>query len=253
MPWSGGPAVKLESASNCTPSIEKLLGPATPLAVALVALPEPVGAGLADVEPDVVAGGVAPPQPASGARASAVTAATSRRVRVSTRWPFGARSRRRNSAVLALYPVLPAGAVPELRRVQVSVALGKGGVPAELGERDKLGEAKGASRLTRPLGEYLPAASPGGGVGGRGVAGEGFGTGSGVALEGAHGGVSGPGEQHRGVGAALGVVGQRGMAQLVRSRTRAATFRASGRTPLTTSALTTGTWAGGTPITAALV
>jgi hypothetical protein len=83
---------------------------------------------------------------------------------------------------------------------------------AVVGERDKLGEARGAGRLTRPLGESLAAASSGGGVGGRGVAGEGFGAGSGVALEGAHGGVSGPSEQHRGVGAALGIVGKRGMA-----------------------------------------
>jgi len=69
--------------------------------------------------------------------------------------------------------------------------------------------------LTRPLGEFLPAASSGGGVGGCDVAGEGFETGSGVALEGVHGGVPGPSEQHRGVGAVLGVVGQRRMAQLV--------------------------------------
>ena len=63
--------------------------------------------------------------------------------------------------------------------------------------------------MALPLGEFLAAASPGG-VGG--VAGEGFGAGAGVALEGAHGGVSGPSEQHRGVGAALGIVGKRGMA-----------------------------------------
>ncbi len=83
-----------------------------------------------------------------------------------------------------------------------------------VGERDKLGEARGAGRLARPLGEFLAAVSPGG-VGGGGVAGEGFGAGAGVALEGAHGGVSGAGQQHRGVGAVLGVVGQRGVAQLV--------------------------------------
>jgi len=50
-----------------------------------------------------------------------------------------------------------------------------------------------------------------GGVGGGGVSSEGFGSGAGVALEGAHGGVAGAGEQHRGVGAGLGVVGQRGV------------------------------------------
>jgi len=75
-----------------------------------------------------------------------------------------------------------------------------------------LGEAKDASRLARRLGKFLTAVSSGGGVGGRGVAGKGFGTGSGVALEEAHGGVPGAGEQHRGVGAALGVVGQRRVA-----------------------------------------
>ena len=80
---------------------------------------------------------------------------------------------------------------------------------ATKGERDKLGEARGAGQLAQPLGEFLAAGwSSGGGVGGCGVAGEGFGAGVGVALEGAHGGVPGPGEQLRGVGAALGVVGQ---------------------------------------------
>jgi len=50
-----------------------------------------------------------------------------------------------------------------------------------------------------------------GGVRGGGVPGEGFGAGAGVALKGSHRGVSGASEQHRGVGAGLGVVGQRGV------------------------------------------
>ncbi len=77
------------------------------------------------------------------------------------------------------------------------------------------GRQRGAGRLARPLGGFLAAASSCGGVGGCGVAGEGFGTGSGVPLKGAHGGVPGPGEQHRGVGATLSVVGQCRVAQLV--------------------------------------
>src|SRR6266566_4642311 len=58
--------------------------------------------------------------------------------------------------------------------------------------------------------------TPGGWVGGGDVACDGLGSGAGVALEGPDGGVPGPGEQHRGAGAVLGLVGEKAVPELVK-------------------------------------
>jgi hypothetical protein len=58
--------------------------------------------------------------------------------------------------------------------------------------------------------------TPGGWVGGGDVTCDGLGSGAGVALEGPDGGVPGPGEQHRGAGAVLGLVGEKGVPELVK-------------------------------------
>jgi hypothetical protein len=47
------------------------------------------------------------------------------------------------------------------------------------------------------------------------MGGDGLGAGAGVALEGADEGVPGPGEQHRGAGAVLGLMGQQRVPELV--------------------------------------
>ena len=57
--------------------------------------------------------------------------------------------------------------------------------------------------------------TPGGWVGGGDVACDGLGSGAGVTLEGPDGGVPGPGEQHRGAGAVLGLVGEEAAPELV--------------------------------------
>ena len=58
--------------------------------------------------------------------------------------------------------------------------------------------------------------TPGGWVGGGDVAYDGLGPGAGVALEGPDAGVPGPGEQHRGAGAVLGLVGEKAVPELVK-------------------------------------
>ena len=45
---------------------------------------------------------------------------------------------------------------------------------------------------------------------------DGLGPGAGVALEGPDAGVPGPGEQHRGAGAVLGLVGEKAVPELVK-------------------------------------
>src|SRR4051812_34532047 len=72
----------------------------------------------------------------------------------------------------------------------------------------------------------------GGRVAGGDVGGDGFRSGSGVAAQGAHGGVPGTAEQGRGAGAVLGFVGEHRVPQLVQGPA----VRAVGRV---------GEWAGG--------
>ena len=77
------------------------------------------------------------------------------------------------------------------------------GSPSQSSEKQTIQDHGQVTGLSAAGWSWPPAA--GGWVGGGDVACDGLGSGAGVALEGPDGGVPGPGEQHRGAGAVLGL------------------------------------------------